>query len=332
MSLRPCEACKQQISSDAKVCPHCGKKVEMSIGRGCLVVILALIIGGAIINGLHRPGNDRKGSKDSGIPLPVKPYVLPDVVSLEANAHRTDDGGIVILGNTNFPDGMKMWVHVESGRQPLGAPRTVASDENVIVRGGKFTSAPLWLEVPNNRFTRKGWPKNVKVDVRQKPFPAGEFKVRFSAYFNGAWQSQDVLAALGGEGGKRLNGKILKAKDLDIVDSQKFLDDLQTLNFPPVSPEANAISLVRGAILNVQGKGRSAGDIQANVDCFMSWGLRPAKGWAARKTGTKTFEVSFDFVNGDAGEEQAIWTANLATGEVRYVNESAKTLSWTPNY
>lgn len=64
----------------------------------------------------------------------------------------------------------------------------------------------------------------------------------------------------------------------------------------------------------------------------MSTGLTPAKGWAARSTGSKMFEVSFDFVNGKAGEEQAIWTANLATGEVQYVNSNAKYMSWTPNY
>ena len=128
-----------------------------------------------------------------------------------------------------------------------------------------------------NRFRKGGWPKTVKVDVRQKPFPATKFKVRFQAYFNAAWQSQDVIAALGGEGGKA-KWK-LKAKDPDVVDSQKTLDDLRTVDFPMISPKANAISLVRGAILTVPGLGRSAGDIQANVDLFMSSpGLHPVKG------------------------------------------------------
>jgi zinc-ribbon domain len=41
MSLRPCKECGQQISSDAKVCPHCGKK-QGSRPRhevGCLAII-----------------------------------------------------------------------------------------------------------------------------------------------------------------------------------------------------------------------------------------------------------------------------------------------------
>ena len=51
MALRTCAECKGQISSDAKICPHCGKKRG---GIGCLgtviVVFLALMVFGAIIN------------------------------------------------------------------------------------------------------------------------------------------------------------------------------------------------------------------------------------------------------------------------------------------
>jgi hypothetical protein len=44
MALRPCKECNQQISSHAKVCPHCGKKVGMGTGSGCLIVILVVIV------------------------------------------------------------------------------------------------------------------------------------------------------------------------------------------------------------------------------------------------------------------------------------------------
>ncbi len=42
------------------------------------------------------------------------------------------------------------------------------------------------------------------------------------------------------------------------------------------------------------------------------------------------FEVSYDFFNGGEGEQQAVWAANIASGEVKYVNENAKIFSWTP--
>ncbi len=51
MSLRPCKECGKQISSDAKACPHCGKK--RPINRGSLVilgVLVAILIVGAYMN------------------------------------------------------------------------------------------------------------------------------------------------------------------------------------------------------------------------------------------------------------------------------------------
>ena len=41
MSLHPCKECGQQISSDAKRCPHCGKKQRSrtGLGLGCLAII-----------------------------------------------------------------------------------------------------------------------------------------------------------------------------------------------------------------------------------------------------------------------------------------------------
>jgi hypothetical protein len=56
MALRPCKECKKEISTDAKVCPHCGKKVGMSAGSGCLVVVLIFIGLGVVMSGLHQSG------------------------------------------------------------------------------------------------------------------------------------------------------------------------------------------------------------------------------------------------------------------------------------
>ena len=44
MALRPCKECGQQISSDAKVCPHCGKKIKAGVGRGCLFSVLGFMV------------------------------------------------------------------------------------------------------------------------------------------------------------------------------------------------------------------------------------------------------------------------------------------------
>jgi hypothetical protein len=274
------------------------------------------------------------GCKVTTSPTPTdKPYNLPATLTLEARASRTDDGRIVISGATNLPDGLKMWVEVEDGRLPLGAAKVVASDETVVVKNGQFTSAPLWLSVPNTRFTRKGWPKGIQVDVRLKPFPDGKFKVHFESYFNGAWQTSEVLKDLGGEDGKKLNGPILKETDTDVIDSPKIVDYHMALPFPPISPGAKAINLVRAAILTVPEEGRSAGDIQANVDLYMSSpGLKSGNEWAAKAKSPIVYEVSYDYINGNLGATQAIWTANIASGDVKYLNKDAKMFSWTPDY
>lgn len=252
---------------------------------------------------------------------------------LTADAERMNNGQVVISGTTNLPDNLKMWVEVESGRLPLGAPNVVASDDDVLIKDRKFNTVPLWLEVPNTRFTKKGWPKSVKVQVREKPFPAGQYKVHFEGFFNGAWQTKEVLAVLGNEEGKNLKGQILKATDTDVIDSPKSLDYRQMVSFAPLNPEAKAIALVRAAILTVPGKGRSAGDIQANLDLYLdSPEMRLGKEWNAEAKTPTTYEVSYDFINGSEGEQQATWIANLTTKEVKYVNENAKIFSWTPNY
>ena len=252
---------------------------------------------------------------------------------IDASASRLVDGRIVISGSTNLPEGLKLWVNVEEGKLPLGAPKSLAGDENVIVHSGKITTQPLWMAVPNTRFTKTGWPTGINVNDREVPFPARAFKVHFVSYFNGAWQSKEIIAVVGGEGAKPLKGKIIKAENPDVIDSSKIVDYTPTFTFPPLSPEGKAISLVRAAIMTVPDEGRSTGDVQAVVDMFMvSPGLKIANGWAAKKDGATTYTVSFDFINGSQGEQQALWQADLATGKVKYVNENGKLFSWAPSY
>jgi hypothetical protein len=165
------------------------------------------------------------------------------------------------------------------------------------------------------------------------------------AYFNEAWQTPDILRIVG-KGGTNLKGKALKLQDPDVVNSDRIIDVIQVVQVPalvanpsvsgsPVSPEtgdAKAITLVKRAILSVDGR-RSATDIEANIELFMkSPGLRPATGWRAKSTDGLKYTVTYSFVDGELGEKEAIWEADLATRKVRYVNKSAKTFSWTPNY
>ena len=44
-NLKPCKSCNKEVSKDAKVCPHCGKKLKMGLMAkiGILIVILIII-------------------------------------------------------------------------------------------------------------------------------------------------------------------------------------------------------------------------------------------------------------------------------------------------
>ena len=293
------------------------------------------LTGTALLIGLVIAGcrDSNSGSTASPAAAALKAFSPNQDLLIDASASRLKDGRVVIAGNTNLPEGLKLWVNVEDGKLPLGAPKSVAGDENVTVHNGNFATEPLWMRIPNTRFTKAGWPSGMEVDVRQVPFPARAYRVHFESYFNGAWQSKDIIAAVGGEGGKQLKGKILKAANPDVIDSSKEVDYAPTITFPAISPEGKAISLVRQTIMVVPDRGRSTGDVQAVVDMFMaSPGLKPANGWDAKKDGATTYMVSFDFINGDQGQQQALWEADLATGKVRYLNENGKLFSWAPSY
>lgn len=43
MSLLPCKECGQEISSDAKTCPHCGKKQKKDTGWYAIAILLFLV-------------------------------------------------------------------------------------------------------------------------------------------------------------------------------------------------------------------------------------------------------------------------------------------------
>ncbi len=50
MALKKCPECKQQVSSSAKTCPHCGKELkhDMGCGEGCLVVVIGFFLLSAV--------------------------------------------------------------------------------------------------------------------------------------------------------------------------------------------------------------------------------------------------------------------------------------------
>jgi hypothetical protein len=247
-------------------------------------------------------------------------YQVPKEATIELTAQREQSGGIVINGTTNLPDGLKLWVEIPDvqWKEPftdfkgkkLLAP-TDPKDSDVVISNGRIHTKTLF---GNNGAS----------------IAAGPHKVQLSAYFNGAWQSKELLKVVG-EGGKLLRGKIFKKNDPDVIDSDLLLDYTVALLFPAPSSEAQAIALVRTAVLSTPESGRSSMNVGDSVNFMMSpgTGMTQNKGWSARQDGDH-YLVSFDFNNGAQGEEQAIWSVDMTSKKVAYVNKSAKALSWIP--
>lgn len=241
---------------------------------------------------------------------PAASYTLPSEFFIQAKAKRQNDGGVVIEGDTNLPDGLKMWVHILRGK------RVAAEDGNVIISAKHFRTSGL----------------SDGIVGPTKTFPPGKYRVEFISIFNGAWQTPEMLNLIG-EGGKKLSTSIFSLSDPDVVDSDKELAYTLNITFPPVSEETRAINLVKSAVITVPEKGRSADNVGKVVEYFMKLpGLRPAQGWSAMRVQGDEYTVTFDYINGDAGDAKGVWTANLKTGKVRYVNKYGKIFSWTPDY
>jgi hypothetical protein len=95
---------------------------------------------------------------------------------------------------------------------------------------------------------------------------------------------------------------------------------------------SRAIEIVKGAILTVRGKGRSADPVGKVVELFMSSsGLRTRNGWSARTLPDGSIVVQYSFWSGERAAE-AEWMVILDTGEARYRNLDAKYMSWSPDY
>jgi hypothetical protein len=252
-------------------------------------------------------------------------YVLPSDFFLRATARRGPEGEVFIDGSTNLPDGLTFDVQVPSGEV---GPK-------IVVQKGQFHSTGFMSRSPNPNFRPEmsRWPDAKDLRFIMVPLRAGTKKVRFTAYFTPEWQTPSVLKLIG-DGGRKLAGEMFKRTDPDVIDSNRTLDYSLAVELPPLAPGAEAINVVKRAVLIVSGMGKSATDIEHNIGLNMKTpGFHPGKGWSANSTGEKTYTVSFDFVTDDKqGEHQALWSVNLATRKVDYINMAAKNLSWTPNY
>lgn len=238
-------------------------------------------------------------------PPPRPAYEIPSAFELEVTAERREDGGIVFVGKTNLPDGMKLGIslHDPSGKGPLRG-----QDYDIFTRKGKFRSQP---------FSDKG-----------KPLAEGPWTVELISHLYEPWQTEEVLRDLGRYGSK-LEGDgrgLFVASDADVPDPHWSIDSDLTVEFPPVPMGPKLIEQVKASkhtkkCQKGEGK-RSVGEAIAIID------PRSEGRWK---------------VNEDVSPPRVIWQTWSKSGErfdhkwevdgrtVNYLNKGAKTVSCFPN-
>jgi hypothetical protein len=245
---------------------------------------------------------------------------MPAQFVFEPVAERGAEGQIVVTGHTNLPDGMKIGVEVGLGKYRMTddflkipwKTGLLAQDLQIVISGGRFRSVGL----------RSG----------QTHIPAGKYHVHFLAHFNGAWQTPEILA-IAGRGGGNFHGPLFKLEEPDVIDSDKMLDYVATLdvpNTPDPSKEQAAVELVKNATLVVDGS-RSSMTVADGFSFYTKDPeIRVGSGWSAHQSEGNTFLVSLSFIDGKVGEDHAVWSVDLSSRKVKYVNKAAKAFSWIP--
>ena len=82
MSLRPCQECQKEISSDAKVCPNCGKQQSTGSNNGCLAIVIVIVVL-SVLGGImsHDSSDSAKSTPDSTTAVSPEVQVKQDALS-----------------------------------------------------------------------------------------------------------------------------------------------------------------------------------------------------------------------------------------------------------
>jgi hypothetical protein len=228
-------------------------------------------------------------------------------VEIEAQARVAEGGWVEVQGTTNLPNNTKLWTTLRR----VGEPQQHSRGE-CRVDGGTFHSICTAKE-------------------GEQPTP-GRYKVEVLAYFNGPWQSKEVRA-ITGEDGVLLRGPAIRALDDDVEDPHFILklDAPVAVAGTRETAEAEALAIVQQARLDVPRHGLSSETIAGGVDIYMSTpNLRPRAGWRVTQCRDGTYDVAFNYWNGEGIEADAIWNVLLETRDVQYVNLYAKYMSGIP--
>lgn len=146
MAMKPCVECKQQISTDAKSCPNCGKRNPTTSPKATAItaVIFVLFVGycATRLANLDTSGSNSAGlSSTESRPAPIRPVATVSAVELwrqyEANEVAADNyykgrvfrvKGTVSSIDKDFMDNVVL--HLESPNEFMQTMATMKDSKN----------------------------------------------------------------------------------------------------------------------------------------------------------------------------------------------------------
>ncbi len=227
----------------------------------------------------------------------------------EFSSERSAEGALVFHGRVLLPPGTVLWLILKPpGRKPF-EPAKVSLGAD-----GGFTSEAI---TDNGALLRPGG-----------------YKVVVLSWFNGAWQSPEVMSLVG-EDGEKLPKRPLTPVDKEFPLAAGRLEETRAFILPDLSPERMAIEAVKNARLSTPENGRSADPVRGVVAYFESVYANTdpdntrATGWSAHQGPDGKWTVTMDYLDAHK-PKQAHWEYDPSTKHVRYLDPEAKMFSWTP--
>lgn len=172
MALESCRECGQKISTEAKVCPHCGVqhptgKPSNNIGIGCLTVIGIIVL--IVIIGSFSDSTPTPSAGSTTTAVPTSPQDISN--SDNANVVKVARTGDDILVTLNMPQNITLNMQVETAahdifqlakRQTLyGEPfdqlTFVAQDEVVDPYGNQSIAPVFQVEFISDSLKKVNW-------------------------------------------------------------------------------------------------------------------------------------------------------------------------------
>lgn len=238
-------------------------------------------------------------------------------VAIELSLLRDTNEGLLIVGETNLPDGARLMGSLRwAGARPYYAQaRCSVSSRRLLL--GPFTDG-------------------------ERALPQRWYEAEVYSYFNGAWQQPAHVLEVTGVNGSKLLGNFASPLDPDLDETDYSVRARVECPAPPLNSEepltdeeiVRALDLLKNSVLNVQGhdQPRSSEPVIEVVQHYMrAAGLGEKDGWRADVRLPGIVEVIYSFWDGATARE-ARWQVMARSKEVRYRNSHAKMLSWLPDY